>query len=137
MDGTPGNDGGRRMTFGEAVRSGFENYATFEGRASRSAFWWWVLFQILVLAGLYIVGAAVLDSMVLYYIGALALFLPSLAVAVRRLHDTGRSGWWYLIVLIPLIGSIILIVFWVGEGDPADNEYGPPPADGAPAPAAV
>ena len=63
------------------------------------------------------------------YLVALAYFLPLLAAAVRRLHDTGRSGWWYLIVLIPLVGLIILIVFLATEGNSGSNAYGSPPGD--------
>jgi len=116
------------MSFTESVKSGFDNYVNFDGRASRSAFWFWILFQVIVLVGLYIVGVALFDSAILYLLGALALFLPSLAVAIRRLHDTDRSGWWYLISLIPF-GGIVLIVFLAQKSDPVDNQYGPPPAD--------
>ena len=70
------------------------------------------------------------DVGVLSIVVALALFLPGIAVGVRRLHDTGRSGWWMLIPLIPLIGSIVLLVFFVFRGDESDNEYGPDPIGG-------
>ncbi|CAN5539220.1 DUF805 domain-containing protein [soil metagenome] len=123
------------MSFTDAVKSAFDNYVNFDGRASRSAFWWFVLFEVLVLFGLYIIGAALFDSAVLYFLGVLALFLPALAVAIRRLHDTNRSGWWYLIGLIPF-GGIVLIVFWVQDSDPGDNDHGPPPADKGPGAAA-
>lgn len=116
------------MSFGEAVRSGFENYANFNGRSSRSAYWYWFLFA--VLAG---IAANIIDlgvgAPIVSIIVALGLLLPNLAVGVRRLHDTGRSGWWILIGLIPLIGFIVLIVFYVQESDQGPNEYGPPPAD--------
>jgi uncharacterized membrane protein YhaH (DUF805 family) len=84
----------------------------------------------------FIIGVALsifdrlIDSPVLGLIYSLAVLLPSLAVGVRRLHDTGRSGWWLLLGLIPLIGIIILIVWFATEGDRATNQYGPNPWDG-------
>ena len=116
------------MSFGEAVRSGFENYANFSGRSSRSAYWYWFLFAILVSIVANIVDAAI-GAPILTIITGLGLLLPGLAVAIRRLHDTGRSGWWILIGLIPIVGFIVLIVFYVQESDQGPNEYGPPPAD--------
>lgn len=81
------------MSFGEAIRDGFSKYATFSGRSSRSAYWWWILFYVLV-----IIAASILDSaantVVLGVLVWLGFFLPNLAVLVRRLHDTDRSGWW-------------------------------------------
>lgn len=115
------------MSFTEAVRSGFENYATFEGRASRPAYWWWFLFGVLVSIVTNIIDRGVLDTTVLSTLAGLALLLPGLAVGVRRLHDTNHSGWWILIGLIPVIGWIVLIVFLVTRGDPAENRFGPPP----------
>ena len=115
------------MDFGDAVMTGFRKYATFEGRARRSEFWWWTLFQLLVS-----MGAAALDAttgtwpMMRALIG-LALLLPSLAVGVRRLHDTDRSGWWWLIVLVPIVGIILLIVWWCTDGMRGPNRYGPDP----------
>jgi uncharacterized membrane protein YhaH (DUF805 family) len=116
------------MSFTDSIRSGFDNYVNFDGRASRPMYWWWVLFAII--AGIVgnildaVIGVAIFSILI-----SLALFLPGLAVAVRRLHDTDRSGWWILIALIPLIGFIVLIVFLVQKSDPGDNQYGPPPAD--------
>ncbi len=97
------------MTFAESVSTCLSKYVDFNGVASRSEFWWFFLFQIVVVVVISLVSELIAD------IAALALFLPSLAVAVRRLHDTGRSGWWLLIGLIPIIGTIVLIVFWVQE----------------------
>lgn len=123
------------MSFGNAIRSGFHKYVDFSGRASRSEYWWWVLFHLLV--GIAAIG---LDAIlfprasgsppylgVLSAVVTLALFLPSLAVLVRRLHDTDRSGWWYLIAFIPLIGGIALLVFLASSGTPGTNRFGPPP----------
>ena len=116
------------MSFTEAVKSGFDNYVNFSGRASRPAYWWWFLFAILASIVANIIDAAI-GVTIVSIIVALGLFLPGLAVAFRRLHDTDRSGWWILIGLIPLIGFIVLLIFFVQKSDPADNQYGPPPAD--------
>ena len=123
------------MTFTEAIKDGFDHYVNFDGRARRSTFWYWVLFGFLVGIAANIIDAALGTNPVVSSLVSLALFLPGLSVGIRRLHDTGRSGWWYLIVLIPLIGIIVLIVWWATEGDAGDNEYGPPPPDKGVAPA--
>ena len=117
------------MGFSEAVRSGFENYATFDGRASRPAYWWWFLFLILVTIAANIVDA-IIGAPILSIVVALGLFLPNLSVAIRRLHDTGNTGWWVLIGFIPLIGFIVLLIFYLQRGDPGENKYGPPMAEG-------
>lgn len=100
-------------------------YAQFDGRARRSEYWYFMLFNILISMGIGIVGTF-LDLSFLSMIYSLAIFVPGIAVAVRRLHDTGRSGFWILIGLIPLIGVIVLIVFLVEDSKPA-NQYGPNP----------
>ena len=123
------------MTFSDAVRSGFEHYVIFDGRASRPEFWWWVLFAILVSVVANIIDA-VIGPPIVTSLAGLALLLPGLSVSIRRLHDTNRSGWWILIVLIPLIGWIVLLVFYLQDSDPAPNNYGPPPGPAAPAPPA-
>jgi uncharacterized membrane protein YhaH (DUF805 family) len=117
------------MGFSEAVKSGFDHYAKFDGRASRPAFWWWVLFGILVGIAASIVDA-VIGSQIFSIIVSLGLLLPNISVSIRRLHDTDRSGWWILIGLIPLIGLIVLIVFYVQKSDAGENSYGPPMAEG-------
>ena len=121
------------MTFGEAVRSGFDHYVKFDGRASRPAFWWWVLFVVLASVGANIIDLAI-GAPVFSAIVGLGLLLPNLSVSIRRLHDTDRSGWWVLIWLIPLIGWIVLLVFYLQQGDAGENRFGPPPAT-APTPA--
>ena len=113
------------MTFGESVSDGFSKYATFSGRSSRSAYWWFYLFYVLVLVGATIVDAAI-KIPVLTGLAALALFLPSLAVLVRRLHDTDHSGWWVLISFVPLVGTIVLIVFACTDSGPP-NRWGDGP----------
>lgn len=110
-------------------------YATFDGRAHRTEFWTFVLVNIIVSVGLNIVNAIIgtdgaLGAGLLSSIYALAILIPTLAVGVRRLHDIGRSGWWLLIALIPIVGFIILIVWYATEGERAANEYGPNPWDG-------
>ena len=109
------------MTFFESISTCFSKYADFSGRASRSEYWWWVLFYLLVSA------ATSLVSEIVSGLFFLAVLLPSIAVATRRLHDTDRTGWLQLIALIPLIGMIVLIVWFVQEGK-EPNRFGPTPA---------
>jgi uncharacterized membrane protein YhaH (DUF805 family) len=98
------------MTFQESVTVCFRKYADFSGRATRSEYWWFFLFIIVVsLATSYVSSA-------LSGLFSLATLLPSIAAAARRLHDTNRSGWWQLIVLVPVVGIIVLIVFLAQEG---------------------
>jgi uncharacterized membrane protein YhaH (DUF805 family) len=124
--------GGTTMTFSDAISSGFRNYVGFSGRAARSEFWYWILFTILVdiVASIIDVGILSSDAMPLSSIWSLATFLPSLAMGVRRLHDTDRSGWWWLLSFIPLIGIIVLIVFWCSEGTRGPHRFGPDPLGG-------
>ncbi len=113
------------MTFGNAVRSVFHQYAGFTGRARRSEYWYFVLFTFLVYVAAAVVDA-VLGIPVFTLLTVLALIVPTLAVSVRRLHDTGRSGWWMLLSLVPF-GGIVLLVFACTDGGSAPNEYGPSP----------
>jgi uncharacterized membrane protein YhaH (DUF805 family) len=118
------------MGFGQAVKTCFRKYADFHGRASRSEYWYWTLFiSLLVLAGFLVMrmlGLALLVGITALLAG-LALFLPSLAVAVRRLHDTNTSGWWYLLALIPYMGGCILIIWYCFKGTQGENRFGPDP----------
>jgi uncharacterized membrane protein YhaH (DUF805 family) len=116
------------MGFSEAVKSGFDHYTTFDGRANKPAFWWWFLFQIIVYIAAEIVDA-ILGTTIFWIIVALGLLLPNLSVAIRRLHDTNRTGWWILIGLIPLVGFIVLLIFYLQQSDPGPNDYGPPMAE--------
>ena len=121
------------MGFSEAIQSGFNNYANFEGRASRPAYWWWFLFTWIVsiiaqlLDNMTRIGGIGSESYLNMWVGiisaivGLALFLPSLGVMIRRLHDTDRSGWWWLIGIIPIIGWIILIFFLASPGTPGEK----------------
>ena len=97
------------MTFGESISTCISKYANFNGRATRSEFWWWALFVFLVS----LVSGTI--SPMLSSLLSLALFLPSIAVTARRLHDINRSGWWQLIGLIPLIGLLVMIYWCVQE----------------------
>lgn len=113
-----------------------ENYANFEGRARRKEYWMFTLFNLLAVLVLYVpalIGIAMeipeLAGIfgILYLIYALAVFVPGLAVGVRRLHDTGNSGWMMLVGLIPFIGGVWLLVLYCTEGASGDNEYGSDP----------
>ena len=110
-----------------------KKYAVFSGRARRKEYWMFILFNLI-----FVIAAVILDSILgtinensgyglISTLYSLAVLLPSFAVLVRRLHDTGRSGWWIFITLIPLIGSIWLLVLLVGDSQPGDNKYGPNP----------
>ena len=121
------------MTFKEAVKTCLvDKYATYSGRATRSEYWFSVLFGFL-LAMLIVFFGMIVESpdlmIVLYSILSLILLIPSLAVCIRRLHDTGRSGWWYLLMLIPYIGAIALLIIFCLKSD-EDNKYGPNPIKG-------
>ncbi|MDD5324921.1 MAG: DUF805 domain-containing protein [Polaromonas sp.] len=104
------------MNFGQAISSCLSKYGTFSGRASRSEFWWFFLFQFLVSVAASIVSER-FGSLV-----NLALLLPALAVGTRRLHDIGKSGWWQLIMLTA-VGLLVLIYWWVQPTDAGTNEY--------------
>ena len=114
------------MSFADAVRSCLTQYAGFSGRARRSEFWFFYLFTFLVGVVAGIVDTVLGTGSIVAGIAALALVVPSLAAGARRLHDTGRSGWWLLISLVPVLGFIVLVVFYVQDSQPA-NEHGPSP----------
>jgi uncharacterized membrane protein YhaH (DUF805 family) len=112
------------MNFVQSISSGFSNYVNFSDRAIRSEYWYWVLFIIL---------GEIVTSIIDYAIGinlttgifGLVTLLPSLAVAVRRLHDIDRSGWWILLALIPIVGAIVLIIWYCTRGTAGANRFGP------------
>jgi uncharacterized membrane protein YhaH (DUF805 family) len=133
------------MPFVEAIRTVYGKYVTFSGRARRSEYWWWALYMLIaggVIAavemrlglGLGTVAGgdgsiqAAYQGGLLTGIWALAHLIPGIAVAVRRLHDTDRSGWWLLIVFVPVIGVLVLLYFYVSRGTPGENRFGPHPA---------
>jgi uncharacterized membrane protein YhaH (DUF805 family) len=118
----------KHMGFMDAVKTVFSKYATFKGRARRPEYWWFYLFYFVVLVVLEIIDAVIANAggpPLLSTIAVLAFFLPTIAVATRRLHDTDRSGWMQLIALIPIIGIIILIVFLCQRGTDGPNRFGP------------
>jgi len=129
------------MNFTDSITTCFRKYVDFHGRARRSEFWYWVLFVFLVGIVASVLDSALglggrtdisdglfLRSGILSGLASLALFLPGLAVAVRRLHDVGQSGWWVLLNLIPFIGSLILIfAFYIRDSQPGPNQHGPNP----------
>lgn len=139
------------MTFSQSIKSVFSKYATFSGRASRSEYWWFVVLNILisvVVYGLACSSMAPVDTTVItepggYYMAvmdaipgwaytvmsiySLAILLPSLAVAVRRLHDTGRGGGWIFINLVPIIGGIWYFILTVLPSQPGPNRFGEEP----------
>lgn len=143
-----------QVTFGEAIKRAFNNYCNFSGRASRSEYWWFILFVNVVTFALYMgyififilsltasshpdfYGEYSYDDTTYVYpfyllavmlLFDLSILLPSCGLLFRRLHDTGRSGWMALISLIPFVGAIILFVFCCQESQPFVNKYGPQP----------
>jgi uncharacterized membrane protein YhaH (DUF805 family) len=126
------------MGFGEAVKSFWSNYATFKGRSRRSEYWWIQLFLVLTNLAVAAIDLALMDGDVERFIAnggggivgliwILGTIVPALAVLVRRLHDTGKSGWWVLIGFVPLVGAIVLLVFTVLDSDRGENKHGPSP----------
>jgi uncharacterized membrane protein YhaH (DUF805 family) len=109
------------------------NYAVFHGRARRQEYWYFVLINVIISVALAIVDGVTgtynsdVGLGLLSGIYTLAVLIPGIAVSVRRLHDIGRSGWWLLIVLVPLVGAIVLFIFMVLDSKPEQNEYGPSP----------
>ena len=103
-----------------------DNFANFQGRARRQEYWMFILFN-----SLFAFAALLLDGLLglgfLYALYVLAMFIPSTAVAVRRLHDTGKSGWWLLILLVPIIGSIWCLVLLCTDSENGANSFGPSP----------
>ncbi len=114
------------MNLVQAISAGFSNYVKFSGRAIRSEYWYWVLFIIIAEIVTSIIDMTLGTGFITGLFG-LATFLPSLAVAIRRLHDLDRSGWWVLLALIPLIGAIILIIWYCSRGTAGPNRFGPDP----------
>ena len=106
----------------EAISSVLNKYATFDGRAARSEFWWWWCANIIM--NVLISSTGNHNVLVVYWLG---VFIPNLAVTVRRHHDGNRSGWWILLGLIPLIGPLILLFLYIKKGTDGPNEYGPDP----------
>ena len=102
------------MNFQTAIRSGFQNYTNFKGRASRAEYWWWALFTVIFILLLSSINGS------LGNLGSFVTFLPSIAVAIRRVHDVDRAGWF---ILVPLYNLYLVLQ----SGDSAENRFGPPP----------
>ena len=100
------------------------NYTNFEGRVSRSLYWYFVLCYVVVAIPLAIIDGILFQSQVLTLILSLALIVPQIGIGVRRLHDLGKPGWWYFMVLIPLVGPMALLVLFCMKGENKDNQYG-------------
>ena len=117
------------MTFQESIEKCLKNYANFNGRASRSEYWWFILFGVLVSLGATIIDTIIDSSgnFVLFNsIASLALIIPQLSAGCRRLHDTGKSGWWQLLY-ITVIGGILILVWLIFETHKKKNQFGPVP----------
>ncbi|WP_271985662.1 DUF805 domain-containing protein [Pseudoclavibacter terrae] len=129
-------------SFGQAVKRFFKKYAVFSGRASRSEYWWWILFGVIVNAVFFLIGSlaggpGTMDSSgqftgasgaytavsVVQSLWGLATLIPGLALLFRRLHDTNRSGWWWLLLFIPLVGAIVILVFVISDSRPEGARF--------------
>ncbi len=104
-----------------------KKYAVFSGRAHRTEYWMFLLFNCIITFVLGFIGGLVPDLSWLVFVYFLGVMIPSLAVFFRRLHDTNHSGWWWFIGLVPLIGAVVLFVFMVQDSQPGENQYGPNP----------
>lgn len=113
------------MNFSDAIKTCFSKYATFTGRAARPEFWYFTLFTILVQLAIGVIGVSYesLGNTLAGLFGLIAL-LPSIAVGARRLHDIDRTGWWQLLMFIPIFGIIVLILFWTKRGHEGPNRFG-------------
>ncbi len=127
----------KSMSFKESIVNVFQNYANFSGRARRSEYWYFTLFTCLVTAVLSGLNAAFFgaDAQMSIFTAIQAIFslgtlIPSLAVTVRRLHDIGKSGWFYFLILIPVVGAILLLAWECTDSEPGENAYGPNPKGG-------
>jgi uncharacterized membrane protein YhaH (DUF805 family) len=117
------------MGFGQAISSGFSNYVNFSDRACRSEYWFWTLF--VVIADIVALGIdAAIGIQVVSGLFGLAVLLPGIAVAIRRLHDLDRTGWWLFIWFIPIVGWIILLIWFCTRGTDGPNRFGPDPLGG-------
>lgn len=131
------------MTFNMALKAFWSNYRNFKGRARRSEYWFIQLFLVVTNLGAAVIDLALMDGDVDRFIAnggggivgliwIIATIVPALAVLIRRLHDTNRSGWWALIGFVPVIGTIVILVFTVSDSDQVENRYGSSPKGAAP-----
>ncbi|MFJ1212892.1 DUF805 domain-containing protein [Burkholderia pyrrocinia] len=122
------------MNFSEAIRSALNQYAKFEGRARRAEYWYFALLSCILSIVSQVIGAVGRDAglvtlllLGVIFLVSLALIIPGIAVSVRRLHDTGRSGWFLLLALIPVVGAILLLVWMCSRGTAGPNRFGADP----------
>ena len=115
------------MGFSEAIKTVFSKYATITGRASRSEYWYFQLFYTLVYVGVMVVSTVIPFLAILVLVFAVAMFIPTITVSIRRLHDKNRSGWWLLLSFIPLIGILVLLFWFVTAGTDGPNAFGADP----------
>lgn len=126
------------LSMGEAIKSVFSKYARFSGRATRSEYWYFALFSLLITAGLLLLGSVLSSSggsmaetsaiaAFLLLLWWAAIVIPTIAVTIRRLHDAGYSGWLYLLVLVPYLGGLVLFIFALLVSQPSDNTWGKAP----------
>ena len=124
------------MNMQTAVKTVLGKYATFSGRATRSEYWWWSLALFIFFVVLAVIDGALIAPMLgfesfessagqpLSLLASLAIIIPCIAVTIRRLHDTDRSGWWLFVGLIPIVGSLILLFFYIQKGTEGENQFG-------------
>jgi uncharacterized membrane protein YhaH (DUF805 family) len=110
----------------------WKNYVNFEGRARRKAYWMFILFNVIAIIALALIEGILGGYGILPSLYSLAIVLPVVAIAVRRLHDIGKSGWWFFIQLVPIIGGIWFLILLVMDSEPGTNQYGPNPKEAAP-----
>ena len=115
------------MTFSEAIKTGFQKFLDFDGRAGRAEFWLWVLFLTLARIIFYILDPASLSGGPVSMVFSIVTFLPSLAVSVRRIHDVGKSGWWLFCFGVPLVGWFFTLMWMITRGNIGENLYGDDP----------
>jgi uncharacterized membrane protein YhaH (DUF805 family) len=116
------------MTFSLAVKTALAKFVTFQGRAGRPEFWYFVLSQVILFAFAYafeLVHTGL--GSILWSLCAIVLFLPNLAITIRRLHDVGRTGWWVLRGLVPIVGPLVLLFWYCSGGTHGPNRFGPDP----------
>lgn len=118
------------MSFGEAIQSGFQHFTNWQGRAARPAFWFFILFYVICVVIGGIIDSIIGTTYVFAGIVWLVFLVPIISAQVRRLHDSGRTGWWWWLHILPILGTIILIIFFLLDSDEGDNQYGPNPMGG-------
>jgi uncharacterized membrane protein YhaH (DUF805 family) len=116
----------RDMDIQQSVKTVLANYAKFEGRSGRAEYWWWVLAYMIAYVVIYAVGSAVGMGQLLVAVLGLGLLVPNVAVSIRRFHDIGKSGWWCLIFLIPIVNIVAWIYFFIKVSE-GPNQYGEGP----------